>query len=41
MAVPKKRLSKAKSKNRKSNWKRKGRNHVTKALSLAKSLLKK
>nr|YP_009105906.1 ribosomal protein L32 [Microthamnion kuetzingianum]AIT94713.1 ribosomal protein L32 [Microthamnion kuetzingianum] len=41
MAVPKKRLSKTKSRIRKSDWKKKGLKHVTKALSLAKSLIKK
>nr|YP_009106371.1 ribosomal protein L32 [Fusochloris perforata]AIT95201.1 ribosomal protein L32 [Fusochloris perforata] len=41
MAVPKKRLSKTKTHIRKSNWKKKGLKHVTKALSLAKSIFKK
>jgi ribosomal protein L32 len=41
MAVPKKRLSKTKSRIRKSIWKKKGIKQSTKALSLAKSLIKK
>jgi len=40
MAVPKKRVSKAKKNARKSNWKRKAYSQAQKALSLAKSVLK-
>lgn len=39
MAVPKKRTSKAKTRSRKSNWKRKAFHVSLKALSLAKSSL--
>nr|YP_009773969.1 50S ribosomal protein L32 [Caulacanthus okamurae]QIZ74586.1 50S ribosomal protein L32 [Caulacanthus okamurae] len=41
MAVPKKRTSKAKSKSRKANWKRKSNLKYEQALSLGKSLLTK
>nr|YP_009314847.1 Ribosomal protein L32 [Scinaia undulata]SCW23302.1 Ribosomal protein L32 [Scinaia undulata] len=39
MAVPKKRTSKAKSKSRKSTWKRKASDASQKAMSLGKSIL--
>jgi large subunit ribosomal protein L32 len=40
MAVPKKRVSKAKKNARKANWKKKGYEAAQKSLSLAKSMLK-
>ena len=40
MAVPKKRTSKAKTRARKANWKRKGYKAAQKSLSLAKSMLR-
>lgn len=39
MAVPKKRTSKAKSRSRKANWKRKAYYSGNKAISLGKSIL--
>nr|YP_009314642.1 Ribosomal protein L32 [Neoizziella asiatica]SCW23097.1 Ribosomal protein L32 [Neoizziella asiatica] len=39
MAVPKKRTSKAKSRSRKSNWKRKAFYASQKAISLGKSII--
>nr|YP_009315664.1 Ribosomal protein L32 [Trichogloeopsis pedicellata]SCW24322.1 Ribosomal protein L32 [Trichogloeopsis pedicellata] len=39
MAVPKKRTSKAKSRSRKANWKRKAKHASQKAISLGKSAL--
>lgn len=39
MAVPKKRTSKAKSRSRKANWKRKAYYASQKAISLGKSIL--
>lgn len=39
MAVPKKRTSKAKSRSRKANWKRKAYDTSNKAISLGKSIL--
>lgn len=39
MAVPKKRTSKAKSRSRKANWKRKAYYSSAKAISLGKSIL--
>jgi large subunit ribosomal protein L32 len=40
MAVPKKRTSKAKTRARKANWKRKAFTAAQKSLSLAKSMLR-
>ena len=40
MAVPKKRTSKAKTRARKANWKRKSYKAAQKSLSLAKSMLR-
>ena len=40
MAVPKKRTSKAKTRARKANWKRKSFTAAQKSLSLAKSMLR-
>ncbi len=40
MAVPKKRTSKSKKNSRKATWKNKANKQATKALSLAKSVLK-
>ena len=40
MAVPKKRTSKAKTRARKANWKRKSFKAAQKSLSLAKSMLR-
>ena len=40
MAVPKKRTSKTKKNTRKANWKKKTKIQASKALSLAKSILK-
>lgn len=39
MAVPKKRTSKMKTRQRKSNWKKKAHEKAKKSLSLAKSIL--